>query len=130
MIVVDTSAIVSILLEEPTSSRIHDHLATSQPVMSAPTRVELGIVVESRNGPAGVQLLEELINRIGVEVVPFDEELARDALVAWRRFGKGRHRAGLNLGDTYSYALARRLNCPLLFVGDDFSHTDITAALE
>ncbi len=61
-----------------------------------------------------------------IEVVPVDAELANEAIVAWRRFGKGHHRAGLNFGDTFSYALARRLGQPLLFVGDDFSHTDLT----
>ncbi len=94
--------------------------------MSAATRVELGIVIEAKTGSAGTQLLEELLSRVAVEVVPVDAELAEEALVAWRRFGKGRHRAGLNLGDTFSYALARRLGQPLLFVGDDFAHTDVT----
>ena len=96
--------------------------------MSAATRVELGIVVEAKRGPAGVQLLDELLDRAEVEVLPVDARLADDAIVGWRRFGKGRHPAGLNFGDTFSYALARRLGQPLLFVGDDFSKTDVTVA--
>lgn len=96
--------------------------------MSAATRVELGIVVESRTGAEGAQLLEELLARLEVEIVPVDAEIAEEALVAWRRFGKGRHRAGLNYGDTFSYGLASRTGLPLLFVGDDFRYTDVLPA--
>jgi ribonuclease VapC len=70
----------------------------------------------------------ELLDRIGMEVVPVDAGIAEEAIVCWRRFGRGRHRAGLNLGDTFSYALSRRLGQPLLFVGDDFSLTVVTVA--
>jgi len=126
--VVDTSAIVAVLFSEPGSDQVADKLVESQCVMSAATRVELGIVIEAKTGPAGTQLLDELLARIGIELVPVDADLADNALVCWRRFGKGRHPAGLNLGDTFSYALASRLGQPLLFVGDDFSKTDIVAA--
>lgn len=125
MIVVDTSAIVAVLFGEDGSAELARRLVEERCVMSAATRVELGIVIEAKSGPAGTQLLEELLDRVGVEVAAVDAELAEDAVVAWRRFGKGRHQAGLNLGDTFSYALARRLGQPLLFVGDDFSHTDV-----
>ncbi len=127
MIVVDTSAVVAVLFEEPESAAVERHLLGNRCVMSAATRVELGIVIEAKAGPAGTQLLEELLGRIGVEIVPVDIEVAEEAIVGWRRFGKGRHRAGLNFGDTFSYALSRRMGQPLLFVGDDFSHTDVTA---
>jgi len=126
--VVDTSAIVAVLFSEPGSDQVAGKLVESQCVMSAATRVELGIVIEAKTGPAGTQLLEELLARIGIELVPVDADVADAALVCWRRFGKGRHPAGLNLGDTFSYALASRLGQPLLFVGDDFSKTDIVAA--
>ena len=126
MIVADTSAIVAMLFGEPGSTEIERHLLDDHCVMSAATRVELGIVIEAKTGSAGTQLLEELLGRVGIEVVPVDADLVEEAIVCWRRFGKGRHRAGLNFGDTFSYALARRLGQPLLFVGDDFSHTDIT----
>ena len=129
MIVVDTSAVMAILLGEPDADRVEEQLLAERCVMAAPTRVELGIVVEARSGAAGSLLLDELLDRIGIDVAPLDAQLAHDALVCWRRFGKGRHPAGLNLGDTYSYALARRNNCPLLFVGDDFARTDIVPAL-
>ena len=126
MIVVDTSAIVAVLFGEPGSAELERHLLGDRCVMSAATRVELGIVIEAKTGSAGTQLLEELLARVEIEVAPVDAELAEEAVVSWRRFGRGRHRAGLNFGDTFSYALARRLGQPLLFVGDDFSHTDVT----
>ncbi|MDZ7734194.1 MAG: type II toxin-antitoxin system VapC family toxin [Acidimicrobiia bacterium] len=128
MNVVDTSAIVAVLFDEPERPRLERALADEPCVMSAATRVELGVVIEARTGPAGAQLLEELLERIGMEIAPVDAELAAEALVCWRRFGKGRHRAGLNLGDTFSYGLARQLGRPLLFVGDDFAATDVTSA--
>jgi ribonuclease VapC len=126
VIVVDTSAVVAVLFDEDGRAELESRLLGDRCVMSAATRVELGIVIEAKTGSAGTQLLEELLSRVAVEVVPVDAELAEEALVAWRRFGKGRHQAGLNLGDTFSYALARRLGQPLLFVGDDFAHTDVT----
>ncbi len=128
MIVVDTSAIVAILFDEGSSADMENQLLEQQCVMSAATRVELGVVIEAKTGPAGTQLLEELLGRLGIQIVPVDAELAEDAIVAWRRFGTGRHQAGLNFGDTFSYALAQQLGQPLLFVGDDFSHTDVAVA--
>lgn len=125
MIVVDTSAIVAVLFGEPDGEKLERRLLAEPCVISAATLVELGIVIEAKTGPPGTQLLEELLGRIEIEVVPVDAELAREAVLCWRRFGKGRHRAGLNFGDTFSYALSRRLGQPLLFVGDDFSQTDV-----
>ena len=124
MNVVDTSAIVAVLFGEPDSTEIAQKRLSEPCVMSAATRVELGIVIEARAAPAGVQL-DELLARIAIQVVPVDEALTQEATVCWRRFGKGRHAAALNLGDTFSYALARRMGLPLLFVGEDFSHTDV-----
>lgn len=129
MTVVDTSAIVAVLLDEPGSEVIERELLQSQCVMSAATRVELGIVVEARAGAVGTQLLEELLARIDIRVAPVDEDQAREALVCWRRFGKGRHEAALNFGDTFAYALAQQTGQPLLYLGNDFSRTDITAAI-
>jgi ribonuclease VapC len=123
--VVDTSAIVAVLFAEPGSERIEQALVESPCVMSAATRVELGIVIEAKKGPAGTQLLEELLARIELQVVAVDGGLAAEAIACWRRFGKGRHRASLNFGDTFSYALSQRMGQPLLFVGDDFTHTDV-----
>lgn len=125
MIVVDTSAVLAVLFDEPERAEVEPRLVEGPCVMSAATRVELGIVVEARKGPAGTQLLEELLTRLGVEVLPVDDPQVHEALVGWRRFGKGRHPAGLNYGDTFSYALAKTLGQPLAFVGDDFSQTDV-----
>ena len=124
-IVLDTSAVMAVLLGEAGAGELADTMAATPCLMSAATRVELGIVVEARTGPAGTLLMEELLNRLEVEVVALDGEQTAEALVCWRRFGKGRHPAGLNLGDTFSYALARRAGEPLLFVGEDFAKTDV-----
>ena len=128
MTVVDTSAIVAVLLEEPGSEAIERELLQGPCVMSAATRVELGIVVEARAGAAGTQLLEELLARIDIRIAPVDEDQAREALVCWRRFGKGRHEAALNFGDAFAYALARQTGQPLLYIGADFGRTDIPTA--
>ena len=125
MNVVGTSAIVAVLSGEPGSTEVEQKLLSEPCVMSAATRVELGIVIEARAGPAGIQLLDELLARIAIQMVPVDEALAQEATVCWRRFGKGWHAAALNLGDTFSYALARRMDLPQLFVGEDFSRTDV-----
>lgn len=126
MNVVDTSAILAVLFDEVGRAELERQLLAEPCVMSAATRVELGIVIEAKKGPAGTQLLEELLGRLAIDIVAVDAELAGEAIVAWRRFGKGRHPAGLNFGDTFAYALAHRLGQPLLFVGNDFSLTDIT----
>lgn len=126
MNVVDTSAILAVLFNEPERAALEPRLTADPCVMSAATRVELAIVVEAKKGPAGTQLLEELLTRIDLEVAPVDDAQVHEALVGWRRFGKGRHPAGLNYGDTFSYALSRTLGQPLLFVGDDFSQTDVS----
>lgn len=125
MNVVDTSAIIAILFAQAGSEEIERKLLSAPCVMSAATRVELGIVIESKTGAPGTQLLDELLTRLEMQVLPVDADLAEEAIVCWRRFGKGRHPAALNYGDTFSYALARRLGQPLLFVGDDFSLTDV-----
>ncbi|MCB9389488.1 MAG: type II toxin-antitoxin system VapC family toxin [Acidimicrobiia bacterium] len=126
--VVDSSAIVAILFDEPAGEELGGALAAEPCVMSAATQVELGIVVEARSGPAGSQLLEELLARLQVEVVPVDETLARAAPL----LGGGLARAppaGLNFGDTFSYALATQLDQPLAFVGQDFVLTDVASVL-
>lgn len=128
MTVVDTSAVVAVLLGEPGWERIEQKLLTERCVMSATTRVELGIVIEAKAGPAGTQLLDELLARVGIEVVPVDAGQATEAVVAWRRFGKGNHPAGLNLGDVFAYALARDNGEGLLFLGADFAQTDVSVA--
>jgi ribonuclease VapC len=89
--------------------------------------VEAGLVIESRYGSVGGRELDLLIAKAGLSIEAVTAEQADVARGAWRRYGKGRHSAGLNFGDCFSYALAKVTGEPLLFKGDDFTHTDITA---
>jgi ribonuclease VapC len=126
-LVVDTSAIMAILLNEPGNAQLIDHLEAASPcLMSAATRVELGIVAEARLGPRAGDLLHRILRDTAVTIADVDADAADRALSAWRRFGKGRHRAGLNFGDCFAYALADSTGYPLLCTGDDFPATDIT----
>lgn len=125
-LIVDTSAIMAILLNEPGNRQLVDHLNSNDPcLMSATTRVELGIVAEARLGATAGDLVHRLLRDAMVTVTDVDAEAADRAVSAWRRFGKGRHRAGLNFGDCFAYALADRTGFPLLCTGADFTETDI-----
>jgi ribonuclease VapC len=127
--VVDTSAVVSILFAEPSAERLeHAILKAPRAAISAASLVEAGMVLLGRRGEAAEPELALLLRRLRVEVVPVTGDHAEYALAAFRRFGKGRHPAALNFGDCFSYALARALGEPLLFVGNDFSQTDIDIA--
>lgn len=123
---VDTSAAVAIIFGEPGSEDLAAALedATDR-VMSAAVRVELGIVVEARLWPAGQEVVDRFLREARIDVVPLDESQADRALSGWRRYGKGRHRAGLNLGDCFTYALADRTGHPVLCTGEDFAATDV-----
>ncbi len=129
-IVVDTSVLIAILRDEPEKDDfVGQILAASGRVMSAVSLQEAGMVQAGRFGDvAAVDLVEALVARLGIEVVPQDAALARAACDAFLRFGKGRHVAGLNLGDCAAYALAKSAGMPLLFKGDDFVRTDVVAA--
>jgi ribonuclease VapC len=127
--VVDTSALIAVLNGEPGSVRIEAAmLAASRVVLSAATLVEASIVADSRRQPDGVAELDLLLNELGAEIIPVTAAHAETARLAYRDFGKGRHPAGLNFGDCFSYALARALGEPLLFVGNDFGRTDVEVA--
>lgn len=93
--------------------------------MPAAIRVELGIVIEARFWPAGQDVVERFLRDAQIEIVPVDADLAARAMSGWRRFGKGRHPAGLNFGDCFTYALAERTGHPVLCTGDDFAATDL-----
>lgn len=127
--VVDSSALAAVLFGEPGALAVAGRLAEGAAVLGAPTRVEIGMVIEARGGSDGVRKLESLLRAAAIEIVGFTPDHAAVALEAFRRYGKGRHSAGLNLGDCMSYAMAKSMNAPLLFVGDDFIHTDIASAL-
>jgi ribonuclease VapC len=128
--VIDTSALLAILQDEPERRKFNEaiEMADSRR-MSAATFVESSMVVESRFGAEGVRDLDRLIERAEVEIVPVDVQQARTTREAFARFGKGRHAAGLNFGDCFSYALARVLGEPLLFKGEDFGRTDVVPAI-
>lgn len=128
--VVDTSALVALLNMEPESARLAAALESDAVrLVSAATVVESSLVIESRYGSAGGRELDLLIAKAGLSVESVTREQADVAREAWRRYGKGRHSAGLNFGDCFSYALAKVTGEPLLFKGDDFTHTDLSAAL-
>jgi ribonuclease VapC len=128
--VIDSSAALAILLGEADSETFADAIdGDPTRIMSAVSVLETSIVVEARKGPVGGRELDLLLHRGRIDVVPFNAhqlELARDA---YRRFGKGFHRAALNFGDCCAYALASASGEPLLFKGHDFALTDIPAAL-
>jgi len=130
-LIVDTSAMIAILFEEPDWETLRDAIKNAPSVrMTAPTLVELRTVVASRRNTTLTNGLAVLLSRFDVEIVAFDRELAELALAGYRQYGKGFHsRARLNLGDCFSYALAKATGEPLLFIGDDFSYTDIIPAL-
>ena len=125
-LVVDTSAAVAILTGERTAEELIESLDRGDArLMSTVTLVELGIVMEARLGPAGGGIVERFIRDGDIELVPVDRTHVDRALEGWRRYGKGRHKAALNYGDCFSYGLAIAGGHPLLYVGDDFPHTDV-----
>jgi ribonuclease VapC len=127
--VLDSSAILAILLDEPERPGFA-RLIEQDPMrlVSAATLVEVSIVVESRKGESGRRLLQRFLALTAAEIVPVTAEQAEHACDAFRRWGKGLHPAGLNFGDVFAYALAQATGEPLLFKGNDFACTDITRA--
>lgn len=128
--VIDTSALLCILLGEPEAEQYARRLAMADSVnvTSAVTWFETMLVITSRRGDAGQQNLTSLLDLAHIEILPVDAHVAQIAYQAWLRYGKGRHPAGLNFGDCFSYALAKQRAEPLLFKGEDFSKTDVLAA--
>lgn len=127
--VLDTSALVTIQLEEPGFQTLFRKIEEAPRVLiGAPTLLEAAIVLSARAGTDARFSLSRGLRRLQVEVVPFTEVHYEAAVSAFLRYGKGRHPAGLNFGDCMSYALAAVSGSPLLYIGDDFSKTDITAA--
>jgi ribonuclease VapC len=128
--VIDTSAIIAVLLNEANAVRIARAIETGSPrLLSAANLLETSMVIESRKGEAGGRDFDLLIYRAAIEIVAVDQDQAEIARIAWRRFGKGRHPAGLNFGDCFAYALATTRRLPLLYQGEDFSRTDIVGVL-
>lgn len=128
--IVDTSAILAILLSEPEADRFTECLlAAENCAISAVSFVEASIIAESKGGDGSVRQLDALLRRTGISIQPVTEEHALVARQAFSDFGKGRHPAGLNLGDCFSYALAKASAEPLLFKGNDFRETDVIPAI-
>lgn len=129
MVIVDTSAILAVMLAEPDARHFARALTSAdRRLLSAVSRVELTCVLEGRKGQAGRARLTRFLAEAEILVAPVTEQQADIACDAFRRFGKGRHPAGLNLGDCFAYALAKATGEPLLFKGDDFARTDIARA--
>jgi len=124
--VIDTSVIIAIFANEPDAESFERQIA-NDPIrlISAASILEAGIVIESRLGSAGGREFDLWLRRAAIETVPVAAGQADMARRAWRRFGKGRHPAGLNFGDCFSYALAITQGEPLLFIGSDFTKTDV-----
>ncbi|MDQ2840977.1 MAG: type II toxin-antitoxin system VapC family toxin [Acidobacteriota bacterium] len=126
--VVDSSAVLAIVLEEPENLRLAAAInADDARLISTVNLFEVLMVIESRKGPQWVTNATALLNRWAIRHVSFDSEHVYEAQTAWRRFGKGRHPAGLSMGDCAAYATAILADQPLLFKGDDFTKTGIAS---
>ncbi|RPH33981.1 MAG: type II toxin-antitoxin system VapC family toxin [Chloroflexi bacterium] len=126
--IVDSSALIAIVLREPGWEALAEKLSTSPAGTGAPTLAEAGIVLTAKLGPRGRSLLARVVQEARVAVIPFTDEHWPIAIDAYARFGKGRHAAGLNFGDCLTYAAARLANQPLIYVGEDFAKTDLPRA--
>jgi ribonuclease VapC len=128
--VIDTSALIAILLNEPETEALAKALAADpKRLISAFNLLETAIAIEAKKGEAGGIELDLLLHRARIEIVAMSTEQVEMARAAWRAYGKGNHPAGLNIGDCCAYALAKYSDEPLLFIGEDFSLTDIPSAL-
>ncbi|HHU09461.1 MAG TPA: type II toxin-antitoxin system VapC family toxin [Intrasporangiaceae bacterium] len=126
--ILDTSAVIAVLTDEDDGPQLGDLMATAHTSMSAATLVECGIVWDRRN-PSAPEALSALLTLTRTQIAPFTDEHADLARAAYRVYGKGSgHPAQLNFGDCLSYALAKHTGEPLLFTGEDFTHTDIRDA--
>ncbi|MGD2068685.1 MAG: type II toxin-antitoxin system VapC family toxin [Gemmatimonadota bacterium] len=127
--IVDSSALLAVVFREAGYEGVLERLlADPAPAVGAPTLAETGIVLAARLGPAARGVLERFLDEVGIREVPFAELHWREAVDAFRRFGRGRHPAALNFGDCMTYAVASLAGEPLLFRGHDFAETDLEAA--
>ena len=127
--VIDSSAILAILQNEPERHAFNVAIAAAdQRSLSAASLVELSIVIGARYGADAQNDLDGFLHAAQIEIISVDRGQAELARLAFTQFGKGQHRAALNFGDCFSYALAKWLDQPLLFKGDDFCHTDLVLA--
>lgn len=130
LIVIDTSVLIAILKAEPQAERLIEQLSGSaEKRISTATLLETRIVLERHLGEPGQHALDQLLVAAAIQPLPLDLLQVQWALQGWRTYGRGNHPAGLNFGDCFSYGLAKALRAPLLFIGDDFSRTDVVPAL-
>ncbi|RSM46678.1 PIN domain-containing protein [Amycolatopsis balhimycina DSM 5908] len=124
--IIDSSAVVAIIRQEPDHVLLEERLAEADEVrIGAPTLVEVGVVLTARLGGRGRLVLARFLQDNHIQTVPFTEEHAEMAIDAFSQYGKGHHPAKLNMGDCYSYATAKLAREPLLCIGNDFSQTDL-----
>jgi len=123
--VIDTSAVLAILLAEPDADRYAGAIETAVCRMSAANFLEAALVIDNRGDALASRELDRFFRRSGITIEPVTFEQAQIARQAYRDFGKGRHPAGLNFGDCLAYALAKAVDEPLLFKGEGFGHTDV-----
>lgn len=126
--IVDSSALLAVLFDEPDAKSYHHVIADSHCSLSAANALEAAIVLEGRGSNLAGDLLDDYIAESRIELVAVTADHFSVARNAWRRFGKGRHPAALNFGDCFAYALAKIVDEPLLYKGNDFSRTDIRSA--
>jgi len=127
--IIDTSALVAVLVQELEAERIVRTLASApERILSAANLVEVGIVMQARRGGDGARDLDLLLAKLRVDIAVVTANQADIARKAFRRYGRGRHAANLNFGDCFAYALAKDTSAPLLFKGDDFGQTDVMVA--
>ena len=127
--IVDTSALLAIVFQEPGYEDVLDRILSATVVAAgSPTLAEAGIVLHARLGAGGHGLLERLLDELAIEEISFGSVHWREAVEAYRTFGKGQNAAGLNFGECMTYAVARLSGEPLLFVGEDFAKTDLESA--
>jgi ribonuclease VapC len=128
--VLDTSALLALLLNESEAEEFRAAVEEDETrLVSAATLLETALLIETRKGEPGGRELDALVQKAEVVVVAVDAEHVSEARRAYRRFGKGRHPAGLSFGDVFAYALARTSGEPLLFKGDDFAKTDVARVI-
>ena len=123
--IVDTSALVAVLLREPGHDVLEEHLGLGSVAVGTPTLTEAGIVLTARIGVSGKSLLARLVQELEIEEIPFTGNHWTASVDAFLRYGKGRHPAALNLGDCFTYAVAQLTGEPLLCLGNDFAQTDL-----
>lgn len=130
MIVIDSSAVLAVLLEESAADGILAKIKTASPLlMSTANVLECVMRLAPRNGQDRTGVLDRMLSGLPIQVIAVDEAQLRLARAGFMAYGKGRHPAGLNFGDCFAYALAMSRDAPLLFIGDDFRKTDIKIAM-